>query len=64
MSKKLSRIIGLAMLAIGVVFVVVALMNPQLSFPFPNEIAYAIYIGYLVIAGLFIVAPFASRVED
>ena len=38
MAKKYSRIIAVIMLVIAIVFIFIALNNPQASFPWSNEI--------------------------
>ena len=58
MSKKVSRIIGAVMLAAAVIFVIIALMNPQMSFPFSNAVTYCIYAVYAALTVLLLIAPF------
>lgn len=58
MSKKVSRIIGVFMLAAAVIFVIIALMNPQMSFPFSNAVTYCIYAVYAALTVLLLIAPF------
>ena len=58
MSKKVSRIIGAIMLAAAVIFVIIALMNPQMSFPFSNAVTYCIYAVYAALTVLLLIAPF------
>ena len=43
MAKKYSRIIAVIMLVIAIVFIFIALNNPQASFPWSNEITYILY---------------------
>jgi len=47
--KKMSgyTIAGIILSIIFVVFILVALTNPQLSFPWPNAVSYTIYILYI-----------------
>ena len=61
MSKKVSRIIGAVMLAAAVIFVIIALMNPQMSFPFSNAVTYCIYAVYAALTVLLLVAPFGRK---
>ena len=61
MSKKMSRVIACLMLAIGTIFIVVALMNPQLSWPWSNTISFIIYFTYIVLMILLFVAPFKKE---
>ena len=42
-------------------FIIVALNNPQASFPWSNVITYGIYIVYIIVMMLFIIAPFGKR---
>ena len=43
MTKKSSRIVAVIMLIIAIIFFVVALNNPQASFPWNNIITYILY---------------------
>ena len=61
MTKKISRIIGLIMLTMAVVFIVFAMGHPEMSFPWSNMITYLLYIVYLVATVVFFVAPFKKR---
>lgn len=61
MTKKISRIIGLIMLAMAVVFIVFAMGHPEMSFPWSNTITYLLYIVYLVATVVFFVAPFKKK---
>ena len=58
MSKKVSRIIGAVMLAAALILVIIALMNPQMSFPFSNAVTYCIYAVYAALTVLLLIAPF------
>jgi len=58
MSKKMSRTIGIAMLAITISFIIFAFTNPQASFPWNNVITYSIYIVYFIVMVFFLIAPF------
>ena len=49
MTKKYSRIIAVIMLVIAIVFIFIALNNPQASFPWSNTITYFIYAVYILI---------------
>ena len=44
MTKKYSRIIAAIMLVIAIVFIFIALNNPQASFPWSNAITYILYV--------------------
>ncbi len=58
MSKKVSRIIGIIMLAAAVIFVIIALTHPEMSMPFNNGVTYAIYAIYAALTVLLLIAPF------
>lgn len=58
MTKKYSRIIAVIMLIIAVIFIGVALNNPQASFPWNNTITYIIYGLYIIGMIVLFVAPF------
>ena len=61
MSKKVSRVIACFMLVIGIAFVIVALNNPQLSWPWSNTISYIIYFTYIILTVILFVAPFKKK---
>mgnify|MGYP003254158407 CR=1 FL=1 len=61
MSKRISRIIVRIMLVIGVVFFIVALNNPQFSWPWGNTITNCIYMTYLIAMVMLFVAPFKKK---
>lgn len=58
MTKKLSRIIGIAMLALAVAFVIFAFSHPEMSFPWSNTVTYLIYGMYFVAMVVLLIAPF------
>lgn len=58
MTKKLSRIIAVIMLIIAVLFIIVALNNPQAGFPWSNTVTYTIYEIYAAVVAALLVAPF------
>ena len=58
MTKKKSRIIGIIMFLILFILIIVALNNPQFSFPWSNIITCIMYIAYIIIMVIFLVAPF------
>lgn len=60
MSKKVSRIIGAIMLLLAIIFFIVAINNPQMSFPWDNSITYGIYGIYTTITIILLVAPFKA----
>lgn len=63
MSKKISRIIGVCMLLVAIVFVAYALTHPEASPPFglDGSIARPIYVVYLLAMIVFWVAPFKKK---
>ena len=61
MSKKMSRVIACFMLVIGIAFVIVALNNPQLSWPWSNTISFTIYFTYIFLTVFLFVAPFKKK---
>ena len=61
MTKKYSRIIAVIMLVIAVIFIFVALNNPQASFPWSNTITYILYGLYVVIMVALFIAPFKKK---
>ena len=58
MTKKWSRTIAFIMLIIAVIFIFVALNNPQASFPWNNTISYTLYGIYAIIMIVLFIAPF------
>lgn len=61
MTKKYSRIIAAIMLVIAIVFIFIALNNPQASFPWSNAITYILYGIYVVIMVVLFIAPFKKK---
>ena len=61
MSRKMSRVIACLMLVIGIAFVIVALNNPQLSWPWSNTISFFIYFTYFILTVFLFVAPFKKK---
>ena len=61
MSKKMSRVIACLMLVIGISFVIVALNNPQLSWPWNNTISFIIYFTYIILTVVLFIAPFKKK---
>ena len=57
MNKKISRIIGLVMVVIAIVFVVFALNHPEMSFPWSNTITWVLYGLYAIVTVVLLVAP-------
>ncbi len=61
MSKRISRFIACTMLVIGVVFLAIALNNPQLNWPWNNIITRLLYFAYLVVMVVLFIAPFKKK---
>lgn len=57
MNKKISRIIGLVMVVIAIVFVVFALNHPEMSFPWNNTITWVLYGLYAIVTTVLLIAP-------
>ena len=49
MKKRISRIIGLTMLIIAIVFIMFALNHPEKSFPWSNTITWLLYGVYFLV---------------
>lgn len=61
MTKKHSRMIAAVMLVAVVVFIGIALSNPQASFPWSNIITYTLYGIYIIIMIVLFTAPFKKE---
>ena len=57
MNKKISKIIGLVMVVVAIVFVVFALNHPEMSFPWSNTITWALYGLYALVTAVLLIAP-------
>ena len=57
MKKSISRIIGLTMLIIAIVFIMFALNHPEKSFPWSNTITWLLYGVYFLVAVVLLIAP-------
>ena len=57
MNKSISRIIGLTMLIIAIVFIMFALNHPEKSFPWSNTITWLLYGVYFLVAVVLLIAP-------
>ena len=55
--KNISRIIGLIMLIIAIVFIMFALNHPEKSFPWNNTITWLLYGVYFLVTVLLLIAP-------
>ena len=57
MKKSTSRIIGLLMLIIAVIFIMFALNHPEMSFPWNNTITGLMYGVYFLVTVVLLIAP-------
>ena len=57
MNKSISRIIGLIMLIIAIVFIMFALNHPEMSFPLNNTITWLMYGVYFLVTVVLLIAP-------
>ena len=58
MKKSISRIIGLIMLIIAIVFIMFALNHPEMSFPWNNNtITWLMYGVYFLVTVVLLIAP-------
>ena len=57
MKKRISRIIGLTMLIIAIVFIMFALNYPEKSFPWSNTITWLLYGVYFLVTVVLLIAP-------
>ena len=57
MKKSVSRIIGLIMLIIAIVFILFALNHPEKSFPWNNTITRLLYGVYFLVTVVLLIAP-------
>ena len=61
MKKSTSRIIGLLMLIIAVIFIMFALNHPEMSFPWNNTITWLLYGLYILVTVMLLIAPKAKK---
>ena len=61
MKKNVSRIIGLVMAVIAIVFVVFALNHPEMSFPWSNTVTWVLYGLYTIVMVVLFIAPTKKR---
>lgn len=57
MKKSISRIIGVIMLIVAIVFIVFALNHPEMSFPWNNTITWLLYGLYVLVIVVLFIAP-------
>ena len=58
MIRKRSKMIGIVMLVLAVIFVIFALSHPEMSFPWSNTITCLMYGMYVIVMIILLVAPF------
>ena len=57
MKKSISRIIGVIMLIVAIVFIMFALNHPEKSFPWSNTIIWLLYAVYFLVTMVLLIAP-------
>ena len=57
MKRSISKIIGLTMLIIAIVFIMFALNHPEMSFPLNNTITWLMYGVYFLVTVVLLIAP-------
>ena len=63
MKKSISRIIGVIMLIVAIVFIVFALNHPEKSFPWNNTITWLLYGIYFLVTVMLLIAPKMKKWE-
>lgn len=63
MKKNISRIIGVIMLIVAIVFIVLALNHPEKSFPWNNTITWLLYGVYFLVAVVLLIAPSITNIK-
>ena len=61
MSRKVSRIIGLILFLVAIVFLLYALNHPEATFPWSNTITYILYGIYIVVMAVLLIAPWKKK---
>ena len=61
MKKRISRIIGVIMLIVAIVFIMFALNHPEKSFPWSNTITWLLYGIYFLVTIVLLIAPKMKR---
>ena len=57
MKKSISRIIGVIMLIVAIVFIMFALNHPEKSFPWNNTITWLLYGVFFLVTVVLLIAP-------
>ena len=55
--KITTKVIGLLMILIAIVFVIFALGHPEMSFPWSNTITYTLYGLYALVTVVLLIVP-------
>ena len=55
--KITTKVIGLLMILIAIVFVIFALGHPEMSFPWSNTITYTLYGLYTLVTVVLLIVP-------
>ena len=63
MKKSISRIIGVIMLIVAIVFIMFALNHPEKSFPWNSTITWLLYGVYFLVAVVLLIAPKMKKWE-
>lgn len=57
MKKSISRIIGVIVLIVAIIFIMFAFNHPEKSFPWNNTITWLLYGIYFLVAVVLLIAP-------
>jgi hypothetical protein len=55
--KITTKVIGLLMMLVAIVFVIFALNHPEMSFPWSNNITYTLYGVYALVTLILLIIP-------
>jgi hypothetical protein len=55
--KITTKVIGLLMMLVAIVFVIFALNHPEMSFPWSNNITYTLYGMYALVTLILLIIP-------
>ena len=55
--KITTKVIGLLMILIAIVFVIFALIHPEMSFPWSNNITFTLYGMYALVTVVLLIVP-------